>query len=258
MAGREARRNEERLYYKFISQYFEGLHHDLFEKANALFKEAKEKNATVKDLTKTVQFMSEVTPELPVPRYYKNRPINKPTPPPQMALQIQLFDVQDLAALTPSVRVPSPPIFQQSTVPACVPDVDGDVQDLAASTPPVRVPSPPIFQQSTVPACVPDVDGDVQDLAASTPSVRVPSPIFQQSTVPVCVPDVDCEPLPLLTESAYKDLVAEIRKDPELSKILNDFPTFDDDDCETMNNFVWDSIQPSNDISPLEMEMMQY
>ena len=138
MAGREARRNDERLYFKFITKYFEGLHNDLFKKAEALFNEAKEKNPTVKDLTKTVQFMAGVTPELPIPRYYKNRQIKKANTTPQMVLQIPLFDVQDLAASTPSVRVPSPPIRVPS--------------------PPIRVPSPPIFQQSTVPVRVPDVD----------------------------------------------------------------------------------------------------
>ena len=202
MSGREARRNDERLHFKFLTKYFEGLHADLFEKAEALFNEAKKKNPGVKDLTKTSEFMAAVTPGLPVPRYYQKRQIKnaKPTTTTtrEMVLQVQLLDAQDLR--------------QQSSPP---------------------VPLPPIFQQSE------------QDLHAST--------------APVCLPDIDCEPLPLLTESTYNELLVEIQNDPDLVKILNDFPSFTDD-CEVMNECVWNSINndTNNDITPLQMEINNY
>ena len=190
MAGREARRNDERLHFKFLSKYFQGLHADLFEKAEALFKEAKKKNPGVKDLTKTSEFMATVTPGLPVPRYYQTRQIKnaKPTTTTtttrEMVLQVQLFDAQDL-------------------------------------------------QQPE------------QDLHAST--------------APVCLSDIDCEPLPLLTESTYNELLVELQNDPDLVKILNDFPSFTDD-CEVMNECVWNNINndTNNDITPLQMEINNY
>ena len=71
--GREAKRNDERLYFKFIVKYIEGVHPEIFQKAVELHKEAKENNPGVNDLTKTAQFMAAATPELPVPRYYRYR-----------------------------------------------------------------------------------------------------------------------------------------------------------------------------------------
>ena len=236
MACREAHRNSERLYYKFISRYFEGVHKEWFEEAHAFFNEVKQKYPTVKDVTKTEDFMSRVTPDLPIPYYYIKRPINRPKPP-QMQLQIQLMDAQELqGAVTQEEPV--------ATVPACV--SDSDVQDL--------------FQQSTLPACVPL---DAQELQ---PAVTSEEPV---ATVPACVPDgdvqdlpaasmdvqdlADDETLPILPNDVYEGLMSEIRKDPDLMKILDDFPDFDDDEFESMNPSVWYDIQPG--ISPLEMEI---
>ena len=41
MAGREAKRNEERLYYKFIAKYFENLHKDFYDEAIKLYEKTK-------------------------------------------------------------------------------------------------------------------------------------------------------------------------------------------------------------------------
>ena len=225
MAGREARRNDERLYFKFIVKYFEGLHKDLFEKAVDLFYEAKEKNPTVKDLTKTVQFMAGVTPELPIPRYYKNRQLKVYTQP-QMVLQIPLFNPQELVASQTSLPNPQELVASQTSLP--------NPQELVASQ--TSLPNP-------------------QELVASQTSppvpVRVPS-----SPVPVPSPPIS-QPFPLLTQSVYNDLLTEIQQDPELLKILNDFPHIDDD-YETMNDLVWNDIYTHNDISPIEIEMDQY
>ena len=50
--GREAKRNDERLYFKFVVKYIEGLHPEIFTKAVELHKEIKENNPGVSDLTK--------------------------------------------------------------------------------------------------------------------------------------------------------------------------------------------------------------
>ena len=229
MSCREAHRNSERLYYKFISQYFEGVHKEWFEEAHAFFNEVKQKYPTVKDVTKTEDFMSRVTPDLPIPYYYLKRPINRPKPP-QMQLQIQLMDAQELqGAVTQEEPVATVPACVSdsdvpvATVPACVPD--GDVQDLPAAS-----------IVATVPACVPD--GDVQDLPAASMDVQDLA---------------DDETLPILPNDVYEGLMSEIHKDPDLMKILDDFPDFDDDEFESMNPSVWYDIQPN--ISPLEIEI---
>ena len=227
--GREARRNDERLYFKFIVKYFENLHKDLFTEVMNLYKEAKEKNPNVRDLTKTTQFMTAVMPDIPVPRYYNNRHLKVNTTQkgyntrylkvnttqqlqegPQMVLQIPLHKPQSSPSVT--VPVPSPPVH--------VPSLPVPV--------PVPVPSPP------VPVPVP------------VPSPPVPVP------VPVPLPS----PPLLITDNTYQELLAELQRDPDMLQILNDFP-FDNDD-DDINDLVWDNIYKPDDISPIETEMDQY
>ena len=126
------------------------------------------------------------------------------------------------------------------------------------------------FSSDTDP--IPDVDDegstteDEHEQTGQGKKRKAEPPIFQQSeqdlhasTAPVCLPDIDCEPLPLLTESTYNELLLEIQKDPDLVKILNDFPSFTND-CEVMNERVWNSINndTNNDITPLQMEINNY
>ena len=81
MTGLEARRNNERLEYKFIVKYVKNLHNDIYQEAFNLYLKTKTANPNVKDLTKTEQFMSVAMPGMPVPRYYttRNLRVNKPT-----------------------------------------------------------------------------------------------------------------------------------------------------------------------------------
>ena len=109
MSGREAKRNEERLHYKFLVKYFEHLHQDLYDEAVNLYEETKKINPNVKDLTKTAHFMTTVMPSTPVPRYYYTRKLKRDTPQhivergPRMVLQIPLQNQP-----SPSVHQPSP------------------------------------------------------------------------------------------------------------------------------------------------------
>ena len=137
MSGREARRNQERLQYKFICMYFEHLHPELFRKAEDLYYEAKEKNPQVKDLTKTEHFMTSVTPSIPVPRYYNNRNLKRKNHTtqevngPQMVLEIQLQ--------SPSTLLLTEPVPVPSTVPV-PPPLTSTEPDSAPSRQPLLIP----------------------------------------------------------------------------------------------------------------------
>ena len=115
MAGREARRNEERLHFKFLAQYFENLHPDVYNKAENFYVEVKRMNPSVSDCTKTVQFMSVVKPNVPVPRYYRNWKLKGNTPR-QMVLEIPLYKlpVPASASLQTTTAIPSPPVSLQT------------------------------------------------------------------------------------------------------------------------------------------------
>ena len=136
MSGREARRNQERLYFKFIVKYFENLHHDLFQKAVELYQHVKQNNSNVQDLTKTVQFMANVTPEVPIPRYYKTRKVKKTEK--QMMLQIPLINSQEVAVLQTS----SPNPQEQTSSP--------NPQEQTSSPNPQQQTSSPNPQQQTL------------------------------------------------------------------------------------------------------------
>ena len=213
MSGREAIRNKERLESKFIVKYFENLYPELFQKAVEFYKDVKQHNPGVFDLTKTVQFMEEVTPTVPIPRYYKNRK-GKATEK-QMSLQIPLINPEEIAALHPASSHPQ----QQQTLASPQPQQQ---QTLA---------SPQPQQQQTL-----------------------SSPHPQEQPLP----DI---PLP---DNLYKNLLTELQKDPEISKIMDDFPWNDsvdeannphmDFDEDGINCSIWNDVVV-NDITPLENEV---
>ena len=145
MAGREARRNNERLFYKFIVKYFENLHKDVYDEAMKLYEETKKYNPNVKDLTKTTQFMAVVTPDTPVPRYYTHRMLKSDITRqiqggPRMVLNIPLHKQQQ----QPSQPLPVPPQPLPST-PTCIPSTTACI----SSPPPVPAQPAPLLMDDT-------------------------------------------------------------------------------------------------------------
>ena len=221
--GREARRNDERLYYKFIVKYMEGLHQDLFKKAVDLYNDAKQSNPNVRDLTKTVQFMTEAMPNTPIPRYYKNRQtnVNKPRlQQPQMVLRIPLVKLP-VSQPSPQVSHPSPPVSQPS--------------------PQVSHPSPPVSQPS--------------------PHLTVPVSSQPSQLLLPLAPDVYQDLLNELQHDP--ELQQILNDFPDNDETTNNFVCDDIDMSqdpgfvcdESMNSFVWDTID-MYDISPLENEIL--
>ena len=211
--SREAKRNSERLHFKFIVKYVEGLHPEIYEKAEELYKETMKTNPNVMDLTKTVRFMSAATPNKPIPRYYYRRSGQQQEQ--KMVLRIPLLNKE---------QQPVPDPIPQQTVPEPMPQHPVPVQQLPA---PVVVPSP----QQTVPDPM--------------PQHQVP---VQQLPVPVVVP----EPMPqhplLIPPEVYNDLLLEIQKDPEMAQIFNDIT----DDDGSMNDHVWNDVCMTDTTTQLE------
>ena len=107
--GRESIRNTERLHYKFIVKYIEGLYPEIHQKAEKLFQQTRKLNPNVSDLTKTAIFIKTVTPDLPVPKYYYKRKGQQ-----QMVLKIQMLDNEQLSSAMPQ---PQTQIVPEHTVP---------------------------------------------------------------------------------------------------------------------------------------------
>ena len=223
--GRESQRNNERLYYKFIVKYLEGMHPEIFANAVKFYTKTEKINPGVSDLTKTTMFMSTVTPGKPIPRYYGNRKLRRQQPPePKMVLNIPLLKTGELAALSEPVPVP-----EQVPLPACEPV--------------------PVPEQVPLPACEPVPVPEQVPLPACEPV-----PVPEQVPLPACEPLPPCEPN-LLPPEVYESLFEEIQRDPEMAAIFNNIVgnedvgnNFEQDDDE-INNFVW------NDIVVQEMDL---
>ena len=220
MSGREAKRNDERLYYKFLVKYFENLHEDIYDEADKLYEETKKLNPKVKDLTKTAQFMDVVTPNIPVPRYYHNRQLKSYTTTTHRGLQ----EGPQMVLHIPLHKLPPPPA------------PTADMLSLTIPVPPQ--PSPPT---TTTTADMPSLTIPVPP-QPSQPIADMPSP---PATPPLLIPEALCE-----------QLLTELLADPNMAQIMNDFP-FSEDKDDDMNMFVQADFT-MDDISPLEAEMNTY
>ena len=160
--GREARRNDERLYFKFIVKYFEELHPEIYTKATNLHEEVKKSNPNVRDLTKTAEFMTTVTPNMPVPAYYYRRQLKANIEQrlqmgARMVLEIPLDRQQTSPPVTVPVTAPSPPV----TVPS--PPVTAPSPPVTVASPPVPVPTQPaplLMQDSTFQQLLEEIQQD--------------------------------------------------------------------------------------------------
>ena len=144
---RELEKRNERLYYKFIYEYTKCLHPDVYTEATNTYRNIRELYPKqVKDITKTVEFMT-ATKRENIPRYYYHRKTINPHSDISNAREMVL----EIPLLTPS-----------------------EIQ-------------PPIIQ--------------------------APSPTTHVSQPPL-----------LLEQSVFEGLLKEIQNDPDLNRILNDFP----------------------------------
>ena len=208
MSGREARRSRQakatadRHYYKFISYYVRATHKEIYDEAEALFRQAKADNPGVKDLVKTATYLRRVHPHATIPRYYTSRNLKpKQGCTKKMVLNIPLIPIQATGSLA-SVESP-PPEIAEST-PLSTPS------ELTESTPP--------------------------ELAESTPLSTLPE--HTETT------QVSTSPQLLLPTEIYEGLLMELRSDPELESILNDFSidSVNDFPIDSVNDFPIDSV----------------
>ena len=261
--SRDAKRNVERLHFKFIAKYIEGLHGDAFIEAQELYEHAKRKNPKVKDLTKTAEFMSVVTPNKPIPRHYKRRQVCDATPQilndmSRMVLNIPLVQLQPDASLPPAVTSPpSPPAVTSPPLPTVV---------ASPPSPPTVAspPSPPMVTSPPLPTVVASPPSPPTVTSPPLPAVAASPPFPPTVTSPAASP-----PLPPLPSDVYQSLLEELKQDPDLWRILNDFPVLGYEDMDTsvadedtgMDTFVAQDMGDafiSDDLTPLEIELEGY
>ena len=235
---RDAKRTVDRLHHKFISKYVEAVHGDIFVEAQEIYESIRRKNPGTKDLTKTVDFMNTALPNTPVPFYYfvKQRKGSKTgeskaskatrassTAMSHMALNIPLISLP----LPTATDVEKPPSQSSMPLPS-VTDVEIPPSQSSMPLPSVTDVEIPPSQSSLPLPSVTDVE--------KPPS----SPLQPQLDIPANV---------------YADLLQELRQDPELWKILNDFNQ--DGICDIEQEYD-EMVDLFEDPTPLERELQGY
>ena len=254
--SRQSRMNDERLYFRFIGKYVEGLHPTIFADAVAFHKETKQKNPGVNDCTKTIEFMSRVMPNTPIPRHYyrrQNRPQTQ-----EIMLQIPLLTNEQTLAImtTTSLSEPQPvsaPLSEPQPVspPLPLPELPPVSEPLPLplpELPPVSEPLPlplpelpPVSEPLPLPLPeLPPVSEPLPLPLPELPPVSEPLPLPLPELPPVSEPLPS--QLPELPPEIYIDMLKEIQQDPQLSQIFNDFQ----EDDVGMDDIVWDDISEHN------------
>ena len=102
-----------------------------------------------------------------------------------------------------------------------------------------------------------------QAVAVSSPPQASPQPLPPQASPPQASPHPQPPQAsphpptpqtlpPPLSEEVYIQLLQDLQSDPDLARILNDFPLHHEDEC--MMDDIWDSIQ-TLEVSPLKQEL---
>ena len=243
--SRDAQRTVERLHYKFITMYVKGLHQDVYRQAEELHRHAKRENPRVKDLTKTTIFMNTVMPDKPIPRHYMSRRREHlipqtPQTQPQMVLRIPLLPL-----------------------PITLPEVSTSLPEVSTSLPEVSTSLPEVSTSlPEVSTSLPEVSTSLPEVSTSLPEVSTSLPEVSTSLPEVSTSLPDASNTLLLSSDVYESLLNELRKDPDLWRILNEFPfqdnATDDFTADEMNDFVASDMGDSfiaDDLTPLEIEL---
>ena len=188
---------------KFISKYVEGLHNKIYTEAERLYNEIKEKNPDRRDMTKTVEFMRAVEPHKTIPVYYYMK-----------WMEQQEYSTKNSTTTTTTndgkhmvLNIPLMPLTE----------IARTTEDLETAEP------LPIINQ--------------QD-----PEMPEPLPIINQQDPTTTTQDPEIQHLEIPLE-AYEEALYELRQDPDLFNIFDDFNTTIQENVEIYdeaNNDMWD------------------
>ena len=200
----DAKRTTERNKAKFISMYTQAVYGDIYQEAQQLYETIKQKNPGTKDLTKTIDFIQNVTPERTVPRYYftrgsKQQKLHKNNT--RMVLNIPLMETTQVSKVMSTMTTTGDAL---------------EDRDMVASAP-----------------------GDGQEeMSASQPAP-------EQEDTHLDIPD-----------RVYEELLQELRQDPDLYSIFNNFNPQDHYTENQQSDDMSDAFV-TDEISPIEIELSQ-
>ena len=222
----DVRRRVEKNKAKFISMYIEAIYGHIYREAEQLYHTIRLNNPRSKDLTKTLDFMLRVTPDKPVPYYYRAKGnSHKETPrkdnKSEMVLNIPLME----KTLVSQIMSPTTTTEQEEEMSAV--QTPPEQEEMSA------VQTPPEQEEEMSVVQTPPEQEEEMSVVQTPP---------EQGETHLDIPD-----------HVYVEMLEEIRKDPDLHRIFNDINTQDyhPEIDDMLASFIAD------DISPIEIELAQ-
>ena len=226
---RAAKRTDKVMHASFISEYVRIKYNDAYKEADRVYYDIKEKNPNRKNMLKTVDFLQLTTPYSSYPVYYYSRR--------KTAREAR----RNKGDSTPKrTRNTDNMVLNIDLIPS---------DEIPAHT--HEIP-PPAIEQHEIPPQTPAIEQD--EIPPQTPAI-------EQDEIPPQPPAIEQDEIPLqLDIPAYEAILQELRQDPDLYRIFNNFNTPDNDDDMDIpsNEDMWDVITTAaNEPTPLERELSQ-
>ena len=196
--------------------YTQAVYGDIYQEAHQLYETIKQKNPTTKDLTKTIDFMQDVTPERTIPRYYYKRgsnPQNLHKNNTHMVLNIPLMETTRISKAMTRVTSTDDALEERGM--------------LASQSAPEQ-----------------------EEMSASQPAPEQEEMVASQPA-----PEQEDTHLDI-SDHVYEDLLRELRQDPDLYSIFNNFNPQDHHTESHQSDDMWDAFV-TDEISPIEIELSQ-
>ena len=223
--------------------YTQNVYFEIYQEAERAYNTIKQNNPGTKDLTKTLDFFEKVAPEKPVPHYYHtgrtNRQESRKNNERVMTLNIPLMEktaiseklwTKTTAREETAVIQPAPAREEMEVIQTAPEQEEMEVIQTA----------PEQEEMEVIQTAPEQEEMAVIQSAPEQEEMAVIQPAPEQEETHLIIPD-----------RVYTQLLDELRKDPELHKIFNDFNPESPQSDDILDAFVAD------EISPLEIELSQ-
>ena len=225
----DVRRRVEKNKFKFITMYTQNVYFEIYQEAERAYNTINRNNPGTKDLTKTLDFFEKVAPEKPVPHYYHtgrtNRQESRKNNERVMTLNIPLMK--------------KPAISEKLLTKTTAREETAVIQPAPAREEMEVIQTAPEQEEMEAIQTAPEQEEmEAIQTAPEQEEMEVIQTAPEQEETHLIIPD-----------RVYTELLDELKKDPELHKIFNDFNPPQSDDI--LDAFVGD------EISPLEIELSQ-
>ena len=191
----------------FIAGYTQELHPDIYNKANQMYEELKELHPDKRDIRKTPQFLSLTTGTKSINSYYYKKKMLKKTT--QEKLDTMVLEI-------PLTRINNPSTLELTSINNPDETNPSTLELTSINNPDETNPSTLELTSINNPD---ETNPSTLELTSINDNPDETNPSTGELTTSDIMPD-----------HIYKHILSELTKDPDLTKILNDFESLEEDD----------------------------